>query len=250
MFLKQKDRTHQLLNSIQQKPLVPIHLISTLQEELTNLDSIYTSYRPLILAATQLLKKEPSFDRVSASNRHMRRSILSFLGDTLSWFTGTTMTKDVSSIKKTVNQLIATQHNQQETLVHVISILNVTRCATQVNRQHINIVMNTVERTHQDVTTLYNVTSSLYNSLSYQQIILYIHSILANLRDSLYYMREVTIHTMDYKEAATTGTLSPHVLPVEDLRKMLLHIEETLPSTMQFHQKIHFTFADTYALMF
>ena len=26
--------------------------------------------------------------------------------------------------------------------------------------------------------------------------------------------------------------LSPHVLPVEDLRKMLLHIEETLPLTM------------------
>ena len=26
--------------------------------------------------------------------------------------------------------------------------------------------------------------------------------------------------------------LSPHVLPVEDLRRMLLHIEETLPSTM------------------
>ena len=45
-------------------------------------------------------------------------------------------------------------------------------------------------------------------------------------------MREVAIHTMDYIDAATTGILSPHVLPVEDLRKMLLHIEETLPSTM------------------
>ena len=36
---------------------------------------------------------------------------------------------------------------------------------------------------------------------------------------------------MDYIDAATTGILSPHVLPV-DLRKMLLHMEETLPSTM------------------
>ena len=45
-------------------------------------------------------------------------------------------------------------------------------------------------------------------------------------------MREVTIHTMDYIDAATTGILSPHVLPVEDLRKMQLHIEETLPLTM------------------
>ena len=40
------------------------------------------------------------------------------------------------------------------------------------------------------------------------------------------------MHTMDYIDAATTGILSPHVLPVEDLRKMLLHIEEALPLTM------------------
>ena len=57
--------------------------------------------------------------------------------------------------------------NTQETLVHIISVLNVTRYTTQVNRQHINIVMDTVERTHQDIVTLYNFTSLLYNSLSY-----------------------------------------------------------------------------------
>ena len=45
-------------------------------------------------------------------------------------------------------------------------------------------------------------------------------------------MREVIIYTMDYVDTATTRILSPHVLPLEDLRKMLLHIEGTLPSTM------------------
>ena len=114
-------------------------------------------------------------------------------------------TKGISNIKKRVNQLITTQHTQQATLVHIISIVNVTRYSTQGNRQHINIVMDAVEGTHQDITTFYNITSSLYNSLSYQQIILYICSILANLRDSLYYMREVTMHAMDYIDAATTG---------------------------------------------
>ena len=94
--------------------------------------------------------------------------------------------------------------------------------------------MDTVDRTHQDVTTLYNITSSLYSSLSYQQIILHICSILENLRDSLYYMREVAMHIMDYMDAATTGILSPHTLLVEDLRKVLLYIEGALPSTMHF----------------
>ena len=37
---------------------------------------------------------------------------------------------------------------------------------------------------------------------------------------------------MDYTDAATTGTLSPHILPITDLMKMLAHIEETLPSTL------------------
>ena len=54
---------------------------------------------------------------------------------------------------------------------------------------------------------------------------------------------------MDYINAATTRTLSPHILPNEDLKQMLSHIEETLPPTMHlpvssedtlhFHRYLH-----------
>ena len=37
---------------------------------------------------------------------------------------------------------------------------------------------------------------------------------------------------MDYIDAATTRTLSPHILPIMNLKKMLSHKEETLPSTL------------------
>ena len=37
---------------------------------------------------------------------------------------------------------------------------------------------------------------------------------------------------MDYIDAPTTGILSPHILPVQDLRKMLKYIEDTLPYMM------------------
>ena len=40
------------------------------------------------------------------------------------------------------------------------------------------------------------------------------------------------MHIMDYINAATTGTLSPHIPPITYLKQMLLHIEETLPPTM------------------
>ena len=92
--------------------------------------------------------------------------------------------------------------------------------------------MDKVDETSHDVNNLYNLTTSLATSLSYHQLILYIRSVLANLQDSLSYIRMVSTHTMDYIDAAMTGTLCPHILPIMDLKKMLPHIEETLPSTL------------------
>ena len=59
----------------------------------------------------------------------------------------------------------------------------------------------------------------------------------------------VSTHTMAYINAATSGTLSPHILPIMDLQKMLIHIEETLPpmlhlpvssdNTLHFYRYLH-----------
>ena len=61
---------------------------------------------------------------------------------------------------------------------------------------------------------------------------IYMCTILTYLRDSLTYMRQVAIHMTDYVDATTTNILSPDILPMEDLRNMLRHIESELPSTM------------------
>ena len=147
LFTKQMIRTHQLVPSLIWKPAAPTQLLTGREAELSKLNSIYTSYHPFIQAATQLLQKEPSFDRIPVSSKHMKRSLLPFLGDTLSWLMGTATTKDVNAIKTRINQLNSTEQNQQETHVHVISILNVTRYVTQISRQHINVLMDTIEKT-------------------------------------------------------------------------------------------------------
>ena len=105
---------------------------------------MYTSYKPIIIPAINLLDTDPSFDGYSNYNKHVRRSLLPFLGDALSWLTGTATTKDINSIKKRVNELIEAQSTQQEAIVHIVSLLNVTGHTAQVNRQHINIVMDRV----------------------------------------------------------------------------------------------------------
>ena len=89
--------------------------------------------------------------------------------------------------------------------------------------------MDAAEGTSHDINNLYNLTTSLATSISFHQLILYIRSVFANLHDSLNYIQTVSAHTMDYIDAATPGTLSPHILPVMDLQKMLFHISDALP---------------------
>ena len=87
----------------------------------------------------------------------------------------------MSIASRKVNQLIEAQSTQQETLAHIISILNFTGYTVQVNRHSINVIMNKVDETVHDVNNLYNLTTSLSTSLSYHQLILHIRSVLANL---------------------------------------------------------------------
>ena len=226
------DKTCQLLLFLSHCPAAPTHLLSPHQVELTTINDMYNSCKPTIISAINLLNTDPSFDGHMNNNTHHKRSLLPSLGDALQWLTGTATTKDVNNIKAHVNQLTETQLTQQDTLVHIVSCLNVTRYVVQVNRHSINILMDKVDETSQDVNNLYNLTTLLATSLSYHQLVLYIRSVLANLRDFLSYIKTVSIHSMDYIDVSTTGMLSPHILPIMDLKKMLSHIEETLPSTL------------------
>ena len=79
---------------------------------------------------------------------------------------------------------------------------------------------------------LFNITEVLTQCIRYQQMYIYMCTILAYLRDFLIYMRQVAIHMMDYVDAAITNTLSPDMLPLEDLRCMFRNKESALPSTM------------------
>ena len=176
-FNRQMDKTCQLLQILGQQPYALTQLIATLQMELTNINYIYTSYKPIIIPAINLLDMDPSFDVHYNHINCLRRS--------LSWLPGTATTKDVNSIKKRVNQLTESQATQQETLVHIISILNITWYTAQVNRHSTNVIMDKVDETVRDVNNLYTLTNSLATSLSYHQLILHIRSVLANLWHSL-----------------------------------------------------------------
>ena len=121
---------------------------------------------------------------------------------------------------------------KQETLVYVISILNVTRYAAQVNRPKLNEIIDALQKSNKDLNRLFNITEVLTQCIRYQQKYIYMCTILTYLWESLTYMRQIFIHTIDYVHTATTNILSSHILPVDDLRNILRHIGSELPSTM------------------
>ena len=159
-FNRQLIKTRQLLQFLSRQPSAPTQLISSLQMELFNIDDIHNSCKHTIISAINLINTNLSFDGKSQWNTCHKRSLLPFLGDGRRWLTGTTSTKDVNSIKTRVNQHIVTQSSQQETLVHIESIINVICYAVQVKRHSINILMNKVDETSHDISNLYNPTIS------------------------------------------------------------------------------------------
>ena len=71
--------------------------------------------------------------------------------------------------------------------------------------------MDAVQTTLHDINNLYNLTTSLATSINFNKMI---------------------VHTQEYIDAATSGTLLPHNLPVIDLQKMLKHMADTLPPAL------------------
>ena len=139
LFNRQLTRTQQFLRSLDQHSSSPTQLLTTLQLELSNIQDIHKASKTTITSAINLLNSNQL-----QTNTRCKRSLLPFLGNALSWLTGTGTTKDIHSIKTRINQLNATQTLQCSTLVYIVSILNVTRYTTHVNTHSINKLIGAV----------------------------------------------------------------------------------------------------------
>ena len=116
-----------------------------------------------------------SFDRkpIPPSGRK-KRSLLPFLGSALKWLTETATTKDIKHMKKQISSLIKTQENQRKTMVHIVSILNLTHYETQGNRQWINIILKELTKSNEDIRALFNITNQLATQVQVQNIVLHL----------------------------------------------------------------------------
>ena len=87
-------------------------------------------------------------------------------------------------------------------------------------------------KSNEDIRALFNITNQLATQVQVQNIILHLRAMLANLRDCLHFMKQLANHVLEYIDTATTGTLTPHLIPIPDLQQMLYQIELELPPNM------------------
>ena len=92
--------------------------------------------------------------------------------------------------------------------------------------------MEELTKSNEDIRALFNITNQLATQVQVQNIILHLRAMLANLRDCLHFMKQLANHILEYIDTATTGTLTPHLIPVPDLQQMLYQIESELPPNM------------------
>ena len=232
MFNRQKNIFRETISKLRNHPDDAIEPLQPLQIKLDNLHNLFMAYKPVFSSARSILQTQPSFDgKPIPPSRRKKQSLLLFLGSALKWLTGTATTKDIKHIKKRISSLIETQENQWKMIVHV-SILNLTCYETQVNRQWINIILKELTKSNEDIRALFNITNQLATQVQVQNNMLHLRAMLANLRDCLHFMKELANHILEYIDTATTGTLTPHLILVPDLQKMLYQIESELPPNM------------------
>ena len=187
MFSRQKNIVRETISKLRNHPDDEIEPLQPLRVKLDNLHNLFMAYKPVFSSARSILQMQPSFDGkpIPPSGRK-KRSLLPFLGSALKWLTGTPTTKDIKHIKKRISSLIETQENQWKTMVHIVSILNLTHYETQVNRQWINIILKQLTKSNEDIRALFNITNQLATQV--QNIILHLRAMLANLRDCLHFI--------------------------------------------------------------
>ena len=170
MFNPRKTLAHQLLMKLQDQLLASQLVLNTLLDGFSNRDNIYESYKYTIRSAVQLLKTDS--ENILPPENPLKQ------------LKGTAIMREIQEIKQHANQLIQAQTKQLKTLVYVISILNITRYAAQVNRWKLNEIIDALQRSNADLNKLFNITEVLTQCIRYQQMYIYMCTILAYLIDT------------------------------------------------------------------
>ena len=164
----------------------------------------------------------------------MKRSVLPFVGNALSYLFGVTSKDDLRVIRKVLGQLANTQGRILHMIEDSISIVNVTRREISDNRRKINELISSLISI---VVSMVNATQGLDKRVSRLEILTHRYWLFKIMVDKLgKYFLDVRI-ALSYFELQlillSVGHLSPSIITPHDLGELMHIIAPTLPDNFK-----------------
>lgn len=165
--------------------------------------------------------------------RRERRSLIPIIGEALSWAFGLISEKDLTNIRKNINNLAENQQRIMHVVHESISILNMSRIEISENRHAIMGLVTSVLRLDKKLENLVNelqrqISENKHFTEMYLKLDLIIGEIKDMVQNAMFYLE----HLQTQLNFLALGKLNPSCLSPKNLLHLLTEIKSHLPSSL------------------
>ena len=173
-------------------------------------------------------------ENMALKNKRSKRSLLPFVGDTMSFLFGTLSGTDLSRIKSSIRELAYNQQKLKHIAAESITLINVTNVQVAENRQTVNQLLADVSKLDSKVL---NITQTLENRIldleEMVQVYLQIDLAIEEFKRSFSEFCDQIEHFHIKLNMLAIGKLTPSLITPARLQTLLLDIQTQLPHSLK-----------------
>jgi hypothetical protein len=162
-------------------------------------------------------------------DKRVKRSVLPFIGQGLSWLFGVATEDDLEAIRNNIRVLADNQEQVNHVIEESLSAINITRVELKENRQAINNMASIIRSMGGSIIDLSADLRELSNAFQmHVRLSLMILEVQDTLERGLHYLERLKLK-MNHM---ALGHLAPSVVSPEMLRSVLRKVEREIPETL------------------
>ncbi|XP_045161463.2 uncharacterized protein LOC123526385 [Mercenaria mercenaria] len=201
-------------------------------------DEPHSSFRQVFLNLEKEIKHLKDMQTTLSSkfnrNKVTKRALLPFLGNVLSWLTGTSTEDQVNAVRKNVAHLAKTQQAILHVVEESLTVLNVTKTGVQENRNTINDIISALDSIDRNLSNLRDrVHKELTVLTNFVQTYFYLNGIIQNLKELISRGFVLYEHLEIQLDAVALSHLSPGVIEPFQLKAILRSVRSSLPPMLK-----------------
>lgn len=171
--------------------------------------------------------------RVIGRLPRIRRSLLPFVGDGLSWFFGTVRETDLDLIRQQVSSMAKAQHHIIHAVEQSLTVMNESRILICENRQSIIGIIGSLREIDVKIN---NITNEFVRKINENRRVLEVYTrlslVLEEIRIFLENARTFLLNLQGQVDYLALGKISTRVISPPKLRTLLKHIQAALLKLM------------------